>query len=137
MPLATYLFFDGTCEEAFRFYERTLAGHIEDLMTFAGTEGEGHVPEHWRHKIMHASLRLADGAVLMGSDGMPGQTAAPQGFAVALHVGEVAEAERVFAALAEAGRVTMPMAETFWAERFGMCVDRFGVPWMLNCERRR
>jgi PhnB protein len=137
MPLAPYLFLGGTSEEAFRFYERILAGRIEDLLTFAGTEGEGHVPEHWRRKIMHTSLRLADGAVLMGSDGMPGEAKPPQGFVVALHVDDVAEAERVFAALAEGGRVTTPLAETFWAERFGMCVDRFDVPWMINCEGRR
>ena len=134
MHVTPYLSFDGTCEEAFTFYAAVLTGKIEALMRFEGSPMAEHVPADWRSKVMHAGLSIGDQA-LMGSDGPPGRYERPQGFAVSLQIDDAAEAERVFDALAEGGTITMPLGETFWALRFGMLVDRFGTPWMVNCNR--
>ncbi|UWU19760.1 VOC family protein [Rhizobium sp. CB3060] len=83
---------------------------------------------------MHARLTVGD-AVLMASDGRPGETGRKCGFSVSVQIDRPEEAEKLFAALQEGGTVTMPIDETFWAERFGMLVDKFGVPWMINCQR--
>jgi PhnB protein len=131
MQVNPYLFFDGRCEEAFNFYARVLGGKIEAMIKHQGSPAEGSVPPEWGDKIMHAMLRVND-SVLMASDAPPGHFERPQGFSVSLHFTDVAEAERVFNALAEGGKVNMPFSETFWAVRFGMLVDRFGIPWMVN-----
>lgn len=133
MQILPYLYFNGNCETAFKFYERCLGGKIEAMMSHAGTPAEQHVPADWRDKIMHARL-VAGGAVLMASDAMPGHYHKPQGFSVSLQINDPARAEEIFRALAEGGTVTMPLAQTFWALRFGMLVDKFGTPWMVNCE---
>jgi PhnB protein len=129
-----YLFFDGQCEEAFKFYEKLLGGKIEAMMTHEGTPAADHVPAEWRGKIIHARLELGD-QVLMGSDAPPEHQRKPQGFSVNISVNDPAEAERIFRALEENGKVTMPFGQTFWAVRFGMLVDRYGIPWMVNCEK--
>lgn len=131
MRLNPYLLFSGQCEAAFKFYERCLGGKIEAMITHAGTPAEKQVPPEWRDKILHARLAVGD-EVLMASDAPPGRQEAPKGFSVSLEVNSAAEAERVFQALAENGTVRMPIQKTFWAERFGMLVDRFGIPWMIN-----
>lgn len=82
---------------------------------------------------MHGTLTLGD-QTLMGADSPPNQYEAPQGISMSLHARSATDAERVFSALAEGGRIVMPLGKTFWAERFGMLVDRFGIPWMVNCE---
>ncbi len=128
-----YLFFSGNCEEAFKFYEKTLGGKIEAMMPHAGTPAEEHVPAEWRNKIIHARLSLGE-QLLMASDAPPGRFHKPQGFCVNLGVKDPAEAERIFNAFAKGGSVTMPLEKTFWARKFGMLVDRFGIPWMINCE---
>ena len=133
MQLNPYLFLSGQCEEAFAAYQRILGGEITLMLKHAGTPAAGHVPPEWQDKIMHACLDLG-GRKLMGSDAPPGRTKPPGGFSVQIAADSVAEAERVFAALAEGGEVTMPLQQTFWSERFGMLTDRFGVPWMINCE---
>jgi len=130
----TYLFFNGQCEAAFKFYEQVFGGKILAIFTHAGTPAESQVPPEWRDKIMHATLSLGEG-VLMGSDAPPPHYHTPQGFAVSVNLKDAAEAERIYHALAENGRATMPIQETFWAVRFGMCTDRFGIPWMVNCEK--
>jgi PhnB protein len=132
MQINTYLNFNGTCEEAFTFYAQALGGTIEAMIPHAGTPAAEHVPADWRDKIMHAKLIVGD-AVLMGSDAPPDGHSAVGGFAVALHAEDPAEAERIFAALAENATVTRPIQETFWSVRFGMLTDRFGIPWMVNC----
>jgi len=134
MKINPYLTFDGRCEEAFKFYERVLGGKIEAMMPHKGTPAEGHVPPEWHDKIMHAYLKVGE-FVLMGSDAPPQYFQKPQGFSVSLQVKEPEAAERVFSALAEGGTVRMPLEETFWAARFGMLVDRFGTPWMVNCDK--
>ena len=132
MEMNPYLTFAGTCEAAFRFYEQTLGGKIVMMQTHAETPMAEHVPAEWGSKVMHAHLQLGDRS-LMGSDAPPDRYQPPAGFSLALQVAEVAEAERIFGALAEGGQVQMPLQQTFWAERFGMLVDRFGIPWMVNC----
>jgi PhnB protein len=135
MQLNPYLNFNGQCEEAFRFYERSLGGKIEMMMTHEQAPNPEQVPAQWRSKIMHARLSVGD-KVLMGSDGLPDRYQKPQGFSVSVSVDKPADAERIFAALAEKGTVQMPIQKTFWAERFGAVIDRFGIPWMINCEQR-
>ncbi len=134
MQLNSYLFFNGQCEEAFKFYERCLGGKIEAMLPHEGSPAADHVPAEWRSKILHARMVVGD-QVLMASDAPPGHFQAPQGFSVNIGVSDAHQAERIFHALAEKGKVTMPIAETFWALRFGMLVDRFGIPWMVNCEK--
>ncbi|MCU1265759.1 MAG: glyoxalase/bleomycin resistance protein/dioxygenase [Acidobacteria bacterium] len=134
MKLCTYLLFNGDCEAAFKFYERVLGGKIQMMMTAAGTPAEDQVSPEWRNKILHARLTVAD-QVLMASDAPPDRGSKPGGFSVSVSVNEPSEAERIFNALAENGAIQMPMQETFWAVRFGMLTDQFGVPWMINCEK--
>jgi len=133
MQLNPYLTFNGQCETAFKFYERSLGGKIEAMLPHAGTPVEEHVPAEWRSKILHARLIVGD-QVLMGSDAPPERYEQPKGFSVSLQLKDPAEAERIFSALATNGTVRMPLQKTFWAARFGMLVDQFGIPWMINCE---
>ena len=134
MKLNPYLVFNGQCEAAFKFYEKCLGGKIVALIPHAGTPAEAHVPPEWRDKIMHVHLQVGDQS-LMGSDAPPDRYKAPQGFSVSINIKDPAEAERLFHAFEEGGQVRMPIQPTFWAERFGMVVDRFGIPWMINCEK--
>jgi PhnB protein len=132
MQLNPYLTFNGQCEAAFKFYEQCLGGKIVMMMNHGESPMAEQTVEAWRDKILHAQLAIGD-IVLMGSDSPPDYFEKPQGFSVNLQIEDVAEAERVFQALAESGTVRMPLQETFWAKRFGMFVDRFGTPWMINC----
>ncbi|PZO37193.1 MAG: VOC family protein [Pseudanabaena frigida] len=132
MQLNPYLTFNGQCEAAFKFYEQCLGGIIVMMMTHGESPMAEKTAEEWRNKILHAQLTIGD-IVLMGSDSPPEYFEKPQGFSVNLQFEDVAESERVFQALAEGGTVRMPIQETFWANRFGMFVDRFGIPWMINC----
>jgi PhnB protein len=136
MQLNPYLTFDGRCEDAFKFYAKVLGGEIVAMIRHEGTPAETNVPAEWRKKIMHARL-IVDGEVLMGSDAPPDRSdGAMKGFSVTLSIDRPAEADRVFAALADKGTVRMPIQETFWARRFGMLTDQFGTPWMINCEKK-
>ena len=132
MQLNPYLFFNGNCEAAFKFYEQHLGGKIEMMMTHAGTPAEAQTPPEWRDKILHASMSVG-GTVLMASDAPPGNFHQPQGFSISLNTKDIAEAERVFQVLSENGKISMPIQKTFWAKRFGMVTDQFGIPWMINC----
>ena len=134
MELSPYLNYNGQCEAAFKFYEKCLGGKIESMFPHAGTPMEGHVPPEWRDKIMHARL-VVDGMAIMGSDVPLDRYGPPKNFAVSIMVKDLAEAERVFAAMSENGKVGMPIQQTFWSVRFGMFVDQFGIPWMVNCEQ--
>ena len=134
MKVDTYLFFDGQCAEAFRTYERVLGGEIEFMQTNGDSPVRDQTPPDQYDRVLHVSLRVGDRRI-MGSDAPPPHFEQPQGFSVSVSVGEPEEAERIFAALSEGGQVRMPMQETFWAPRFGMCVDRFGTPWMVGCEQ--
>lgn len=134
MQLNPYLLFNGQCEAAFKFYEKCLGGKILMMQPHAGTPAADQVPAEWRSKILHARMTVGD-QVLMASDAPPDRYQEPKGFSVSLQMNDPAEAESTFRALAEKGNVQMPIQQTFWAVRFGMLVDRFGIPWMINCER--
>ena len=129
-----YLYFDGTCETAFKFYEATLGAKTLVLMRNAGTPAESQMPADWKDKIVHGRIEIA-GTTVLASDAPPGHYSKPQGFTIALRTDTPAEADRIFAALSEGGEAGMPIAETFFAHRFGMLTDRFGTPWMVNCEK--
>jgi PhnB protein len=132
MELVPYLFFDGNCEEAFRTYERVLGGKIEAMLPHEGTPAAEGVPPEWRKKILHAELRVGD-AKLYASDAPPAHSAPRSGFRVSINVTSVADAERIFKELASGGEITMPLEQTFFAQRFAMLTDRFGTEWMVNC----
>ncbi len=134
MQLNPYLLFDGNCEQAFKFYEQRLDGKIVSIMKHRESPMAGQVSPEWQDKILHARLDVS-GQVLMGSDPPPEHYREMSGFSLSLGIDKPADAERIFHALAEGGTVQMPIGETFWAARFGMLVDRFGVPWMINCEK--
>jgi len=133
MQLSPYLAFKGDCAEAFAFYERLLGGKILMMMTHAGSPAADQTPPEWLDKIMHARMAIGD-QVLMGSDAPPQYQQTPQGFSVSLQIEDPEHGARIFNGLAEKGTVKMPFQKTFWAAGFGMCIDRFGIPWMVNCE---
>jgi PhnB protein len=136
MQCNPYLLFNGNCEPAFKFYEKVLGGKIIAMMKFSETPAaDMHGPD-FRDKIVHARLTIG-GSVLMASDAPPAHYEPMTGMQVTLNVDTAEEAERIFKAFAEGGNVKMPIQETFWAIRYGMLVDRFGTPWMINCEKKQ
>jgi PhnB protein len=135
MTITPYLSFDGQCEAAFKFYEQHLGAKVEAMMRFGETPASEQVPADYRNRIMHACIAVGE-QKLMASDGMPGQShEGLKGCSVALGVDRIADAERIFAALSQNGSVQMALDKTFWAVRFGMVTDQFGVPWLINCEK--
>lgn len=133
MQLNPYLSFNGQCEIAFKFYEQCLGGKIGVMLNYGSSPMAEQTPLEWHDKIMHVRLTVGD-QVLMGSDSMPEYYEETKGMSVSLNTNDPAEAERIFQAMAENGTVRMALQETFWAARFGMLVDQFGIPWMVNCE---
>jgi PhnB protein len=136
MQLNPNLNFKGECEAAFRFYEQCLAGKIQTLMTWGDSPMADQVPSEWRDKIIHTTLIVGE-AALLGCDAPPDRYEKPSGFSVTIQLKDPADGERIFNALAENGKVQMPFAKTFWSPGFGMCVDQFDIPWMVNCEGAR
>jgi PhnB protein len=134
MKINPYLNFNGECEAAFKFYEQVFGGKITFIMSFADSPAAEMAPPDARHLIMHATLAIGD-QTLQASDSLPGQYEPPQGIHISIHLKEVSQGERIFKALSEDGTVQMAFQQTFWAERFGVCVDRFGIPWLINCEK--
>jgi len=132
MQVNPYLSFNGNCGAALKHYEKVLGARIEESFPYGEGNAEMQTPPGWKDKIMHATVSI-DGEVIMASDAPPGHFKQPQGFHVALQVEDAAEAESRFKALAEGGTVTMPFGKTFFSNGFGMCVDQFGIPWMVNC----
>jgi PhnB protein len=133
MQVQPYLFFDGRCEEAIEFYRKALSAKVERLLRFKDSPEPpqpGRVPPGAENKVMHASFRIGD-TTLMASDGQCMGKPKFEGVALSLTAANVAEAERLFAALSEGGQVQMPMTKTFFSDRFGMVADRFGVSWMV------
>ncbi len=128
------LSFNGQCEAAFRFYERCLNGTLAFLLTWGDSPMAAQAPPGWDAKVAHATLRIG-GTEISGSDVPPDRYEEPKGFQVVLQMDDPAAAERVFNALAENARIAMPLQETFWAIRFGVLVDQFGIPWSINCEK--
>ena len=130
MQVQPYLFFDGRSEEAIEFYRSALGAEVTFLMRFNECPEKSHIPPGAADKVMHASLRIGDTTV-MASDGNCQGRPNFQGISLSLTASDEAEAERLFNALANGGKVQVPLAKTFFAPRFGMATDRFGVPWMV------
>jgi PhnB protein len=128
----SYIFFDGNCAEAMRFYEKTIGGNIDMMMKYADAP-EGACPPGSEERIMHASLDL-DGRHLMASDSPKGQHERMQGFSVSLNYATAEEARRIFEALTAGGKTMMPPGPTFFAGYFGAGTDRFGTHWMVMGE---
>ena len=133
MQLNTYLSFRGDCEAAFKFYEECLGGKLGAIFRYAGTPLADQVPADWQDKVMHGSLAIGE-HVVMGGDVAPDRYEKPKGFSLSLQMKSTTQAERIFELLSKDGTVLVPLAKTFWASRFGVLVDRFGIPWLINCE---
>ena len=132
MQLNPHLAFNGQCEAAFTFYEKCLGGKITFMMRYGDSPVAEQTSPDRRTKILHATLALGNDR-LTGADVPPESYQRPQGFSVSLQIGDAEEADRIFETLAEKGVVQMPVQDTFWALRFGMLVDQFGTPWIINC----
>jgi PhnB protein len=129
-----YLAFDGNCADAMRFYAKVLGGKLE-MMSFGQSPMAEQTPKSARNKIMHARLGLEGNGSLYAGDSPPDMPyQGIQGVSIALKYDSVAEADHVFNALADGGKVTMALGPTFWAKRFGMLTDKFGCPWIINGE---
>jgi PhnB protein len=133
MQVNPYLSFNGQCEAAFKFYEQCLGGQLGKLFRYAGTPLADQVPADWQDKVMHGSVTVGE-QVLMGADVAPDHYEEPKGFSLSLEITSMTEAERIFHELSQGGKVVVPLEKTFWAERFGVLVDRFGIQWLINCE---
>ncbi|WP_374653844.1 VOC family protein [Dongia sp.] len=134
LKLNPYLSFNGEARAAFEFYAKVLRGQIVMMLTNAETPMRDQVPAAAQNRIAHTRLVIGD-QMLMASDAPGDMKVETRGTMVSLVVDTVEEAERIYKELGEGGQVTMPMAETFWARRFGMFNDKFGIPWMVNCEK--
>lgn len=134
MRLDPYLNFGGDCADAFRLYQSVLGGTLQ-MMTHGDSPMAAQTPPEMKNHVMHARLEVGD-QVLMGSDAPINQYQPGGNNFVSCQVSSVEEADRVFGGLAEGAKILMPLAETFWSPRFGMLVDRFGVPWMVNFDPR-
>jgi PhnB protein len=132
MPVEPYLNFDGRCEEAIEFYKKALGAEVTMLMRVSDSPEQppGGITPGTENKIMHAALRIG-GSNVMASDGRNKGGAEFKGITLSLAVPDDAAADRAFSALSDGGQVHMPLTKTFFASRFGMVADRFGVPWMI------
>ena len=133
MDLSAYLSFKGDCEAAFKFYEEVLGAKPGLIFRYADSPMADAVPPGWGTRIMHGSVTIGS-HLLEGADVPPERYEAPKGFSLSLSVPTASEAERLYEKLADGGRVLYALEKTFWSERFGMVIDRFGIPWMINCE---
>jgi PhnB protein len=135
MQVHAYLVFDGNCRQAFAFYRSALGAEVEMLQTVAGSPAEAQSPKDFHDKILHGRLRIGE-TLVMGADAPGGRYEKPQGINMVLSTDTAADADKYFTALSEGGQVRMPVADTFFAERFGVVADKFGIAWMIIKERR-
>jgi PhnB protein len=133
MQLVPYIFFHGRCEEALEFYKAALGGEL-NIMRIEGSPMEAQSPPEWKNKVMHARLTF-EGGELLASDGRPGTMNDNNEISLSISLNDEAEADRIFAALSAGGKVEMPMQDTFWGAKFGTFTDKFGIDWMINCEK--
>src|SRR5215510_12672523 len=129
------LIFNGECDAAFALYQECLGGTVTFRLTWRESPMADQASTDWQDKVLHATFTVGDTA-FSGGDVLPGLYVRPQGFQIQLNLDDVATAERIFERFADGGTVTLPLQETFWAKRFGNVVDRFGIPWGINCEER-
>jgi PhnB protein len=133
MQVQPYLFFDGRCEEAIEFYKKVLGIKVEMLMRFSESPDPmppGMIPPGSEKKVMHSAFRVGD-SLVMASDGNCGGKPKFEGFSLSVDAKNAAEADKLFAALVDGGKVQMPLGKTFFSPRFGMLTDKFGVGWMV------
>jgi PhnB protein len=133
MIVEPYLFFEGRCEEALEYYKTAIGAQVESVMRYSESPDPtppGMLPPGSENKVMHASFKLGE-TLVMASDGGCSGTAKIEGFSLALTVDKAEDVDRFFNALSQGGSVQMPVGETFFAHRFGMCQDKFGVQWMI------
>ena len=135
MSVTPYLFFNGNCSEAMRFYEKTLGGTLQ-VMTWNDGPPDQVPPNVDKNTVMHSHLQLKDGSILASDDMPSSPTKGMNGFFVSLAYPTADEATRIFKAFSDGGRVVMPIDKTFWTDAFGMLIDRFGTPWMVSSESR-
>jgi len=128
------LTFNGTCEAAFRHYEELFGTKLEFILTWGESPMAKEAPPEWAKKILYARLNIG-GMSIAGGDALPGTDEQRSGFHLMISVDDAAEGEKLFRALADQGKVTFPLQETFWAAQYGQLTDRFGIPWEINCER--
>lgn len=131
MRVNTHISFNGDCEAAFRFYAACLDARIEIMLTYGESPMAGQFPADWQGKIIHAGLAIGNDSI-SGADAWPADPGPPKGFTMSLSFNDTVETERVFNALAEGGKITLPLQKTFWTSHYGMLTDRFGIPWMIN-----
>ena len=131
-----YINFNGTYREALAHYQEVFGAKLLFQQSWAESPMADQAPSGNGDAIMHATLQMPDGSLLMASDCPPEYFQPMQGFSLSVNAATVEEAERIFAGLSGGGKIGMPLEPTFWAERFGMCTDRFGTPWMVNCEMK-
>lgn len=129
MNIQTYLFFNGRCDEAVDFYRKAIGAKPGQLMRYKESPDQSMITPEWENKVMHGSFTVGDTEILV-SDGRAGDSLRFEGFSLTLRPGE-AEADRMFAALGDGGTVGMPLSRTFFAKKFGMLKDKFGVAWMI------
>jgi PhnB protein len=130
MNVQPYLFFDGRCQEAIDFYRKAVGAEVETVMHWKDAPDAAMANAANKDKVMHASFRIGD-AHILASDGDGTGKPKFEGFSLTLTAADDAEAERLFESLGKGGKVTMPMSKTFFASRFGMLTDKFGVGWMV------
>jgi len=135
VELSAYLSFKGDCEAAFDFYEKVLGAKLGLMFRYGDSPMADVVPEGWENKIMHGSVTIGR-YLLEGADVPPERYEQPKGFSLSVNVPSASDADSLFGELGNGGRIVYPIEKTFWSERFGMVVDRFGIPWMINCEKR-
>jgi PhnB protein len=137
MKLNTYLQFNGNCEEALKFYEKALGFKLLMLMRYSESPMADQTPKELLNKVMHGRIALGDN-VIMASDSPPDRFKKPSGFSINISIDTPEEADRIYSAFSDQAKIEacMPYGETFWAHRFGMFIDQFGVPWMINCEKK-
>lgn len=135
MQIIPYIMFNDNCEEALKFYEKTLGGEIKDLMRFEGSPAEKMSKD--KQKVMHSHFAVDGNVLFMASDsGFGGSGAAHGGMVhLSLNFTDAGRIQQVFAALSDGGKVTMPLQDTFWGATFGMLTDQFGVNWMFNYDK--
>jgi PhnB protein len=133
VQIVPYLSFKGECEAAFKFYEQCLGARLGQIFRYSGSPMASEVPADWSDKIMHGSVTIGD-LTLNGGDVAPDRYEEPRGFSLSIQISSTDDAERIFRDLSTNGKVVVPLAQTFWAAQFGMVVDRFGIPWLINCE---
>jgi PhnB protein len=131
MQTTPYINFQGKCREAMEFYRDLLRGEITQIFSYGESPMAGEMPEASHDSIMHSELVAGD-AVIMGADGPPQEGKGASNVSIALSIDDVDEAERIFKGLSDGGTIGMEFQQTFWVERFGMCVDRYGIGWLIN-----